>query len=95
VDRAFEQLLETIFGVAEFREWKQKHPSSYVHLLASFEAKKRYARPSKQDSANVSLPLAFITWFERQKRGAVSFQSPFHYPITSYHWTVPNFRTTS
>ncbi|CAG0924129.1 unnamed protein product, partial [Notodromas monacha] len=53
VDKAFEKLLEQVFGEAELKRWKTKHPSAYVHLLATFETKKRYARPTKQDPANL------------------------------------------
>ena len=66
VDCQFELLLIDVFGEDFIRAFIQLKPISWLELMSFFEAKKRVFSPHKQLAVNISLPFAFIEFYQKK-----------------------------
>uniref|UniRef100_A0A1B6GZM7 Heat shock 70 kDa protein 12A n=1 Tax=Cuerna arida TaxID=1464854 RepID=A0A1B6GZM7_9HEMI len=75
VDEEFDRLLGSVFGFSFMTRLRQERPAAYTELMLSFESRKRSVLPSRSTSLNVSLPFAFIDFYQsatgRQVKDAV------------------------
>ena len=86
VDYHFEMLLVSIFGQAFMEQFIRLYPISWLELMGSFEAKKRYFDPSRRCASNVSLPFSFVESFRRTRRKTVE-QAICGYGERSIQWS--------
>ncbi len=68
VDYHFELLLVSIFGQTFIEQFIRLYPTSWLELMNSFEAKKRYFDPSRGSPVNISLPFSFVESFRLTQR---------------------------
>jgi hypothetical protein len=66
IDCQFEALLSDIFGEKFMAHFIHHKPISWVELMGHFEAKKRAFNPQKNLPVNISLPFAFIDYFQER-----------------------------
>ena len=68
VDYHFELLLVSIFGQTFIEQFIKLYPISWLELMNSFEAKKRYYDSSRGCPLNISLPFSFVESFRLTQR---------------------------
>ncbi len=66
INEQFEKLLSSTMGSELWAEFISKHATSYIHLMNSFEARKREATADHKKSYNIALPFGFIQFFTLQ-----------------------------
>ncbi|XP_049771131.1 heat shock 70 kDa protein 12A-like [Schistocerca cancellata] len=67
IDRAFEALLDEVFGEEFMEQFKLKRPAAFVELMVSFEARKRVASPYRETPFNIFPPFSFIDYYRKYK----------------------------
>ena len=86
VDYHFEMLLVSVFGQSFLEQFVKLYPVSWLELMNSFEAKKRYFDPSRKCASNIPIPFSFMESFRRTRRKTVE-QAIAEYGDKTIQWT--------
>lgn len=79
IDKAFIEMLSTIFGRSVLNDLKEEEFEDYVDLLLQFELKKRSVRSDQTNTKVINLPVSFIDLIRMKHREVESTieNSPF------------------
>lgn len=71
INEMFEKLLASLMGSEMWEEFKSSNATSYLHLMNSFEVRKREVTDEHKKTYNIALPFGFIKFFTSKNTSVI------------------------